>query len=121
MNIEEVTPPRKFCVGLSETVLEHCGNIWLDANQLVTFYSDSGAQYDVTKKEWGYYATPSTNGRLLQNRLRAHLVQSKSTGHIFVILVELGKEAAAREYAEAEQIEWLRDLSVPATDNRSQS
>ena len=50
----------------SDVVLKDCGKIILNNNEQVTF-SDKYKQnndYDVTKKDWGYYATPSINSRL---------------------------------------------------------
>ena len=44
--------------------IKDCGSIYLKSDEQVTFKCEKGSEYDVTKKEWGYYATPSLNGRL---------------------------------------------------------
>ena len=60
---------RKFTVGLSKIKLKDCGSIYLKKNNQVTFrYKKS--EYDVCKKDWGYYATPSINGRLKKFNFR---------------------------------------------------
>ena len=50
----------------SDIVLKDCGKIILNDNEQVTFSDKYNKKndYDVTKKDWGYYATPSINGRL---------------------------------------------------------
>ena len=86
-------PPRKFQVsgaGVSLT-LSDCGSIQLSPDEQVTFLTDNGAEYDVTRKNWGFYATPSINGRLKSFGLRGALVVSKF-GKIFLMLVESNKE-----------------------------
>ena len=40
------------------------GDISLSNNEQVTFVSKSNGRYDICKKSWGYYATPSINSRL---------------------------------------------------------
>jgi hypothetical protein len=50
----------------------------------------SGAEYDVAAKDWGFYATPSLNGRLQQFGLRGVLIRNRGTGRYFVLLVEPG-------------------------------
>src|SRR5262249_4821610 len=77
----------------------------------VTFITERGAEYDVARKSWGFYATPSTNGRLRSFGLRAALVRA-SSGRLFVMLVEADKEAGFREYLFADKqklICWLDD------------
>ena len=73
--------------------------------------TESGAEYDVTRKSWGFYATPSTNGRLKRFNLQAALVRNRS-GQYFVLLVERGKEALFRDYVASERVTvlcWLDD------------
>lgn len=104
-------PPRAFQVGpLGQiTIFDH-GKIELQPNEQVTFTLPHGAEYDVTRKEWGFYATPSLNGRLEQFGLRGVLIKNRGTGRFFVLLVEKGKEAAFEEYCQAENlaaVAWL--------------
>lgn len=113
MKIFEFPVPRKFPVGTAATELSECAHIHLSDDELVTFITPEGAQYDVTKKSWGFYATPSTNQRLTRHGLRAFLAQSAITGNQFVLLIELGKEELAYDYFLEEEIELIEDLSIP--------
>lgn len=104
-------PPRAFQVGPQGqiTILDH-GRIELEPNEQVTFTLPHGAEYDVTRKEWGFYATPSLNGRLYQFGLRGVLIKNRGTGRFFVLLVEKGREAAFEKYCQAENlaaVAWL--------------
>ncbi len=65
MRFEPVEPPRAFNVGIrGEVVMRDCGRISLDPDEQVTFLTESGGEYDVARKDWGFYATPSINARL---------------------------------------------------------
>jgi hypothetical protein len=105
------SPPRPFQVGQGGKItISDCGKIQLNSNEQVTFILPSGAEYDVTRKEWGFYATPSLNGRLEQFGLRGVLIKNRVTGRFFVLLVEKGKEAGFEDYCRAENlvaVAWL--------------
>jgi hypothetical protein len=91
MKFVPTKPPRVFKVGESGSVgLRDCGRIRLDGDEQVTFVTQSGAEYDVVRKSWGYYATPSLNGRLSSFGLRAVLVKG-ADGKCFILLVEKDK------------------------------
>ncbi len=81
----------------------------LEPNEQVTFISKGGVEYDVVKREWGFYATPSMNARLLRFNLRSVLV--KTIGDkFFVALVEKGKEELFESSLEKEKskiVTWL--------------
>ena len=63
MKFKPKNPPRTFEVGAeTKYTMSDCASIELEPNEQVTFLAGK-AEYDVTRKEWGYYATPSTNGR----------------------------------------------------------
>ncbi len=99
MEFERLDPPRVFAVssyGVTQSIEDH-GRILLDPLQQVTFVTPGKSEYDVTRTEWGYYATPSLNGRLARFGLRAALVLS-SYSHLFVMLVEHGKEPEFLDY-----------------------
>lgn len=112
MHVERVDPPRRFAVGKGDTQLAHCADLWLESEEMVTFRSASGGEYDVTRKEWGYYATPSLGKRVRAFGMRAALMRNRETQQRFVVLVEMDKEAAWRAYmAEEAQdlVAWLDD------------
>jgi len=116
MKVTPTDPPRVFEVGGGERIrLKDCARIHLEPDEQVTFVTESGAEYDVARKSWGFYATPSLNGRLPQFGLRGALVKSPA-GRFYVFLVERGREAEFQGYLDVEQhavICWLdsdRDL-----------
>lgn len=111
MKFEPRDPPRRFPVGNSAKFdMRDCGNLRLEPDEQVTFVKQSGAQYDVAAKDWGFYATPSLNGRLEQFGLRGVLIRNRGTGRYFVLLVEQGCEAEFDAYCDQENlavIAWL--------------
>ena len=84
--------------------LTHVADIELEPDELVTF----AGGFDVTRKEWGYYATPSLNGRLLEHGLRAVLVLGG--GKLYLLLVADGAEQAFEDYLREQELRvvaWL--------------
>ena len=111
-------PPRRFLVGQRSRVeISDCGTVQLADNEQVTFLTSNDLEYDVARKEWGYYATPSLNGRLADNDLRAVLAKNRS-GKFYVLLVERGHEPAFHRYLEEEGmsvVAWM-DSDVSLAD-----
>ncbi len=103
-------PPREFEVGYDvKGIIRDCGSMQLAADEQITFVTEEGGEYDVTRKEWGFYATPSLNGRLAGFNLRPVLVKNR-VNRFFVLLVEKGKEAAFDRYVQSEPLKivsWL--------------
>ena len=110
MRFDEKRPPRAFEVGFGETIeMLDCGNLELEPNEQVTLTTESGGEYDVSRKDWGFYATPSLNARLEGFGLRGVLVKNR-LGRYFVLLVERGKEELFDRYLEIESLDvvcWL--------------
>lgn len=113
MHIQELHPSRRFAV--NEVEISHLANIELEPDEQITFVSQSGTEFDVVRKSWGYYATPSLNGRLPRFGLRAALVCNK-TGKLFLLLIEKGREDAFYTYLDTQQeniVCWLdNDSSI---------
>ena len=115
-------PPRTFDVGYHQVIrLQDCGRIRMAPDEQVTFLTDQGAEYDVVRKDWGFYATPSMNGRLASFGLRAVLVKSPR-GKFYLMLVERGKEPAFHAYLDGERhtvASWLdTDEACAALERR---
>lgn len=111
MKIEEVIPSRRFHVSSGE--IRHCANIHLDPDEQVTFITYSGREYDVIKKSWGFFATPSINNRLRKFGFKTVLI-TDSSGKMFICLVEEGKEEEFFRYLEKDQgriMYWLSEIS----------
>ena len=99
----------------SQVVLKDCGNIILNDNEQVTFSYKykKNSDYDVTKKNWGYYATPSINNRLKKNNFFSYIVINKSTKFFFIMLVHKNKKYLFLKYLKKENLKivsWPKNL-----------
>lgn len=115
MKFNAVVPPRTFEVGLGKIIqLKDCAHIELEPDEQVTFITESGAEYDVARKSWGFYATPSLNGRLQKFGLRGVLIKNRIDQY-FIMLVENGQESDFEQYLADESLRvvcWLDDASA---------
>ena len=99
-------PPRRFQVGNAVKFdMKDCGELMLGADEQVTLKTERGGEYDVARKEWGFYATPSLNGRLEQFGLRTVLIRNRDTGRYFILLVERGEEVRFDAYMAREGLD----------------
>lgn len=118
MEIERKDPPREFQVGAEPKItIRDCGRIQLKADEQVTFTTQANAEYDVARKSWGFYATPSTNGRLANFNLRTALVIN-AVGKLYVMLVESGCEDDFASYLQKDNQRVLMWLDEDAMVNR---
>lgn len=111
VKFDELKPPREFTVGNNVRFPIHdCGRLALGPDEQVTFTTEDGGELDVARKDWGFYATPSLNGRLESFGLRAVLVRNCQTSRFFVLVVESGKEESFEAYLlqeSCEVVHWL--------------
>lgn len=112
MRYHPKNPPREYKVGKDERItIKDCAHIELAPEEQITLTTTSGTEFDVLKKEWGYYATPSLNGRLPEFGLKSALVRSP-IGRYFLVLVEESKRQDFLAYIAFENLEvaaWLDD------------
>lgn len=110
MKFQPKQPPREYGVGFDKKgVISDCGTMHLAPDEQITFVTEDGNEYDVTRKDWGFYAGPSLNGRLAGFNLRAVLLKNRIDRY-FVLLVEKGKEEAFEKYVREEPLQiisWL--------------
>ena len=114
MRVERRDPPREFQVG--PVTISHCADVQLEPDEQITLVSGSGTEYDIVRKSWGYYATPSTNRRLAERGLRAALT-ANADGRIALLLVERGHEGEFEDYLSAQRmrvVAWLDDDEAAA-------
>ena len=115
MRIEPVEPPHEFGVGHRGGRLRHVADGWLEPDEVLTLRTESGTEVDVTRKSWGYYGSPSLNGRLRERGLRAALAvgvprDGETARRMYLLYVEDGRESDFEEYVAAENMEvvaWL--------------
>ena len=103
---------RRFRVGIQDQIeISDQGEIELEPDEQVTFTADSGSEYDVTRKSWGYYATPSLNTRLPEHGLRPALISS-SRDRYFIVLVETDSQIDFLKYLDSDNLDllcWMDD------------
>jgi len=113
MKISEKKPSRSFFVGKNKEIkIDDCGSIILENNEQITFLTKSNKEYDVVKKDWGFYATPSVNNRLCKQGFKCALVKNNE-GHHYVMLVQKDKLKNFESYISNEKnhiVMWLDEL-----------
>ena len=110
MEVQRKDPPRVFRVGAAGQIqIADCGDIRLDPDEQVTLVSAAGKRHDFAAKDWGFYATPSVNGRLKDEGFKTALVRNRA-GRLYVMVVDTDRLAAFEANCRAEQQvieEWL--------------
>ena len=93
--------------------IKDLGKILLDYNELITFKTPSGKNFDFVAKEWGFYATPSINDRLKKEGFKTALVVNEND-QLYVMVVEVDKLDIFSRYLKKNQdnklICWLDDF-----------
>lgn len=118
MKITTVDPPREYQCGFDiKRTIRDCARVELEADEQITLLADSGAEYDVVRKDFGFYATPSTNGRLARFGLRTAIARNR-LGQLFILLVERGKEPLFDRYLGEEKMQLVTWLD---TDDRAEA
>ncbi len=113
MKLDIKKPPREFKPSKNhDIIIKDFGRIFLEENEQITFISDKNKEYDVVKKKWGFYATPSINDRLKKNGYKTAYVKNQK-GQTYIMLVELNKLKIFQEYIEKTNqtvIYWLDEI-----------
>ncbi len=108
LNIKE--EPRLFFVGNNKEIeIKDYGTVHLDENELVSFVTESGSEYEICKKNWGYYATPSIENRLKDNGFLSALVKN-SSNQLYLWVIEKEKKDLFETYLNKENhkvVDWL--------------
>ena len=104
MKLKLLKKKRKFKVGYNKNItLSHVADVYLKPDECVTFISGKTKdQYDVVKKDWGYYATPSVNGRLKFFNFKTAIFKNENK-QIYVMLVKLDKMKTFKSYLKKER------------------
>ena len=109
MKLKIKNKPRKFKVGIKKVTLKHFGEIYLKSNNQVTFINKK-SEFDIVKKNWGYYATPSVNKRLKRFGFRTFLTQNRYKS-IYVMLVHKEKVKEFRKHLKDDKIKIIKELT----------
>lgn len=115
MKIVTKKPPREFKVGNDQKIIiQDMGDVYLDSDEQLTFITEDKKEYDLCKKEWGYYATPSVNDRLKRFGFKTAIVQNVK-GQVYIMIVEEDKIASFEKYLNEENnqvLEWLDERAL---------
>tara|TARA_Y100000741_G_C18224469_1_gene547233 strand:- start:867 stop:1211 length:345 start_codon:yes stop_codon:yes gene_type:complete len=102
--------PREFKVGEKNKIkIKEIGFLYLKNNEQITIVNENKKKYDFVKKNWGYYATPSVNGRLKHEGFKTALVKNKFQKY-YIMVVDKKKIKKFKDYCKTENqkvIEWL--------------
>ena len=102
--------PREFKVGINlKTTIKDFGKIEASENEMLSFVNQNGKEYDVAAKDWGFYATPSINGRLKNEGFKTGLIRN-SFNKYYVVLVDEEKVESFYNYLKLDDqllVEWL--------------
>jgi len=107
---------RKFFVGKNKNItLTDVGSIFLKDNENITFKNSKKMEYDICKKNWGYYGTPSLNKRLDKFGFIGAFVKNKALKTYAVMIVDKGK----KKLSNYKNIKWVisRAEKLPFQNN----
>jgi len=98
MKIKLKKYPRKFLVGNKTTFyIKDMGKIYLEPDEQLTFITEKKKQYDVCRKNWGFYATPSINSRLKRENFKTAIVKN-SLDRIYIMIIEKNHMSKFKKY-----------------------
>ena len=101
---------RSFIVGKNKKIkITEKAIIKLGNNEQITFLNQND-EYDVVKKNWGYYCTPSINNRLKVNNFRSFIVSNKKK-NIFFMIANKKKINMFKKYLKSEENKILIELT----------
>ena len=107
---------RKFVVGKRKNIiLTDVGSIFLKDDENITLKNSKKKEYDICKKNWGYYGTPSLNKRLVKFGLEGALVKNKIFKTYALMIVEKTKKKSFFKYLKREDmilICWLSEINL---------
>ena len=111
MKIKTRKKPRTFKVNVGNTKIQlnDMAKITLKENEQVTFKC-LNSEYDVAKKDWGYYATPSINGRLKKFGFRTFLIKNKRD-KLYIFLVLKNKLRSFKKYCKDDNQKIVMELT----------
>lgn len=109
---------RKFIVGKKKNILLiDKGSIYLKKNENISIHFNKQINYDIVKKNWGFYPLPSLNKRLWNFNLKSVLVKNKKLKTFFIMLVINDKKKISefKKYCKNENLEillWINNKNL---------
>lgn len=110
MKLDLKDEPRRFQPRKEKNIIiSDFGKIHLEPDEMVSFVGSGGQDHDFVRKNWGFYATPSVNGRLKMEGFKTALVRNERH-QIYIMVVEKEKINEFQKYCDDEAqevLEWL--------------
>ena len=106
MRLIKKTKVRKFKVGWDKKItLKDVGSLYLNNDENITLKNlNSKKEYDICKKDWGYYGIPSLNKRLKKFGYKAALVKNMILGTFGISIVDEEKKKDFLEYLKSQKM-----------------
>lgn len=97
---------RKFVVGTKKKItLKDVGSLYLKNNENITIVNkNKKKEYDICKKSWGFYGTPSLNKRLTKFGYKAALVKNLKFNTYTILIVDTDKKYNFYKYLKSQSI-----------------
>ena len=112
MRLKIKKKPRKFTLGINKKIkISDLGKINLKPDEQISFITESLSAHDVTRKNWGFYATQSINSRLKKKFKTALVINPLK--RIFIMLVERKFLKEFKKYCKTENqkvLMWLDEF-----------
>ena len=106
MRINKKKKPRKFLIN-KKIQLKDMGNILLKNDEQITFIHGKNQEYDVCKKNWGFYISQSINSRVKKEGFKIVLVKNIYDKYY---LMAVSDQKKFKEYCKKEKqkiIKWF--------------
>jgi hypothetical protein len=94
MQIDIIDPPRVFKVKDKEK--KDCARVYLESDEQVTFMKGD-KEFDFASTEWGFYATPSINGRVKDFGFKTAVVLNEQN-RLYINIVEIEKVESFKKF-----------------------
>ena len=101
---------RIFKVWKNKVRIKHVANLYLKNDECVTIKVGKDKEYDIVKKNWGFYSTPSLNKRLIKYGFAPVIVYNPNFKTYFMQIVEKNKKKNFLKYLKSEGmkiVKWL--------------
>ena len=71
MDFNLLSKIRKFSVGKNKDIeISDLGSIYLENNELISFVTEQQNNYEIVRKNWGFYATPYFLKNIVRKKIR---------------------------------------------------
>ena len=95
----------------SGVIITEKAKIYLKHNEQITLIDNNKNQYDIVKKSWGYYSTPSINKRLKNNNHIVCIVKNIENKTFFLFSVNIKKKIEFNKYLNKNKIKVIKWLT----------